>query len=59
MQPAVEATLEDARVIVIGHVKREAVDRIVGHDPAVPIIDLQGIQRIEEARNQNYWGICW
>jgi GDP-mannose 6-dehydrogenase len=59
LQRDVAATLKGAEVIVIGHVGAEHVETILNHDPSLPIIDLQGIERIEKAGRANYHGICW
>jgi GDP-mannose 6-dehydrogenase len=60
MQPDAKAALKDAEAVVIGHVQAADVPAILAHDPAAPIIDLQGVKRIEEARRgAKYRGICW
>lgn len=60
MQPDAKSVLEDAETIVIGHVQSADVPAILAVDPSVPVIDLQGVRRIEDARRgANYRGICW
>ena len=60
MQPSAKAALDGAEAVVIGHVQAADVQAILALDPQVPVIDLQGVRRIEEARaGGKYRGICW
>ena len=59
LQPDVRSTLDGSEKIVIGHVESQYVDDILSHRPSLPIIDLQGVARIEQAGLQDYRGICW
>ncbi len=59
LRPDVPSTLAGSEIIVLGHADDSAIDGILAHDPAVPIIDLQGVARIEAAGRDNYHGICW
>ena len=54
-----EAALEDAKVVVIGHVgdaEREAI--LAAADDRI-VIDLQGVRQLEERFGNSYHGICW
>ena len=59
MQPDAKTALKDAETVVIGHLQSADIPAILAQDAAVPIIDLQGVKRIEEARREKYRGICW
>ena len=59
LQPDASSTLDGSEIIVVGHADSAAIDAILSSDPSVPIIDLQGIERLEKADRGDYRGICW
>jgi GDP-mannose 6-dehydrogenase len=54
-----EATLDGAGVVVVGHADPDAVDAILNQPTPRPIVDLQGIQALQDRFDGNYQGICW
>ncbi|PIE22601.1 MAG: GDP-mannose dehydrogenase [Planctomycetota bacterium] len=58
LQDSVEATLEEAELIVVANASRETVDEILRIAPSQRVIDLQSVPRLEELPGA-YEGICW
>lgn len=55
----VEATLRDAKIIVVGHVSKDMAELIVRHGKGKPIIDLQGVAVLQKLDGASYEGMCW
>jgi GDP-mannose 6-dehydrogenase len=54
-----EETLDGARVIVIGHVRKQDAEIIAAQHGGRTIVDLQGIKELEQLEHADYQGICW
>ena len=54
-----EAALKDAETIVIGHASAHAVSAIEKAGNGRAVIDLQGVQALQDLPGADYEGICW
>ncbi|MGD1876729.1 MAG: nucleotide sugar dehydrogenase [Kiloniellaceae bacterium] len=56
---SVEATLDGARTIVIGHAPKDAIPAIAAAANGCSVIDLQGVAELQQLSGADYEGICW
>jgi GDP-mannose 6-dehydrogenase len=54
-----EKAVADVEVIVVGHLDRDAITKLVALEPTAAIVDLQGVPELQARKNGKYLGICW
>jgi GDP-mannose 6-dehydrogenase len=54
-----EKAVADVEVIVVGHLDRIAVAKLMALEPTAAIVDLQGVAELQARKNGKYLGICW
>jgi GDP-mannose 6-dehydrogenase len=59
LEPDIEKAVADAEVIVVGHLDRETIAKLVALEPTAAIVDLQGVAELQARKNGKYLGICW
>jgi GDP-mannose 6-dehydrogenase len=59
LKQTVEETLEAAGVIVVGHVRKPEAEIIAQRHGGRTIVDLQGVEELEELADADYQGVCW
>jgi len=59
MQADPAAALDGADVILLGHARKEDQEAILQHAGKLPLVDLQGSKKIQEAWGDTYHGIAW
>jgi GDP-mannose 6-dehydrogenase len=59
LKPTAEETLDGAGVIVIGHAEARDIETIRRHCAGRSVVDLQGVQALEQLAGIDYQGICW